>query len=77
MDDSATGRIEPEYIVIDLVREKCLELEKGTYVLGLNSLFYIRFVYLDVRHLPHVRVRDARIFDKFIFIFIFTNIRRI
>jgi hypothetical protein len=52
-DDSATGRIKLPYIVVDLVREKRLELVKCPHVLGLNSLFYIRFVYLDIRHLPH------------------------
>jgi hypothetical protein len=51
--DSAIGRIELENIVEDLVREKRLVLVKGTHALGLNSLFYIRFVYLDVRHIPH------------------------
>jgi hypothetical protein len=44
--------MELEYKVVDLVREKRLELVKVTHVLGLNSLFSIRFVYLDVRHLP-------------------------
>jgi hypothetical protein len=53
MDDSAIGRIELEYIVVDLVREKRLELVNGDHVLGLNYPFYIRFVYLYVRHLPH------------------------
>jgi hypothetical protein len=52
MDDSTAGCIELEYIVVDLVREKRLELVNGTHALSLNSLFYIRFVYLDVRHLP-------------------------
>jgi hypothetical protein len=44
---------ELEYIVVDLVRKKRLELVKGTHVLGLSSLFSISFVYLDVRHLRH------------------------
>jgi hypothetical protein len=52
-DDSATGRIKLEYIVVDIAREKRLELVKGMHALGLKFLFYIRFVYLDVRHLPH------------------------
>ena len=53
MDDSTAGHIELEYIVVDLVREKRLELVKGTHVLGLNSLLPISLVYSDIRHLPH------------------------
>ena len=45
MDDSTAGHIELEYIVVDLVREKRLELVNGTHVLGLNSLLSISLVY--------------------------------
>jgi hypothetical protein len=54
MDDSTAGCIELEYIVVDLVREKRLELVNGTHVLGLNSLLPTRFVYSYIRHLPHI-----------------------
>ena len=53
MDDSTAGHIELEYIVVDLVREKRLELVNGTHVLGLNSLLSISLVYSYIRHLPH------------------------
>ena len=50
MDDSTAGHIELEYIVVDLVREKRLELVNGTHVLGLNSLLSISLVYPYIRH---------------------------
>jgi hypothetical protein len=49
-NDSATGRIELEYIVVDPVMEKRLELVNGTHVLGINSLLSISLVYLYIRH---------------------------
>jgi hypothetical protein len=52
-DGSATGRIELEYIVVDLVRERRLELVNGTHVLGLNSLLVISLVYPYIRNRPH------------------------
>ena len=52
MDDSTAGHIELEYIVVDLVREKLLELVYGTHVLGLNYLLSVRLVYSYIRHPP-------------------------
>ena len=52
MDDSTAGHIELEYIVVDLVREKRLELVNGTHVLGLNSLLSISLVYPDIHLNP-------------------------
>jgi hypothetical protein len=52
MDDRTAGCIELEYIAVDLVREKRLELVNGTHVLGLNSLLSISLVYLYIRHPP-------------------------
>jgi hypothetical protein len=52
MDDSTAGCIELEDIVVDLVREKRLELVNGTHVLGLNSLLSISLVYLYIRYPP-------------------------
>jgi hypothetical protein len=42
-----------EYIVVDTVREKRLELVNGPHVLGLNSSFVISLVYTYIRHPPH------------------------
>ena len=52
MDDSTAGHIELEYIVVDLVREKRLELVNGTHVLGLNYLLPVSLVYPYIRHPP-------------------------
>jgi hypothetical protein len=52
MDDSTAGCIELEYLVLDLVRAKRLELVNGTHVLGLNSLLSISLGYIYIRHPP-------------------------
>ena len=44
MDDSTAGLIELDYIVVDLVREKRLDLVNGTHVLGLKYLLPISLV---------------------------------
>jgi hypothetical protein len=62
MDDSAICCIDLENIVVDLVREKGLELVNGTHDLGLNSLLAIRLVYPYIRPLPHsINTRYPRV----------------
>jgi hypothetical protein len=52
MDDSTAGCIELEYIVVDLVREKRLELVNVTHVLGLNSLLSLSLAILPLQPSP-------------------------